>query len=427
MADPLSIASGIAGLLSLGVQVTQSLVNFYNTYKDQDADLVKITRNLQNLQSIFRSLETAVQDRQSQANAQELLKEVDKITQTCQEIIEELQFKCQKFDASLSKSIIDRIQVSKRRAFYPFRKSTLNKLEEDIGDLRENLSLALNVLQVKTERQMQFDLSEIKLLIETINATQVSSNIRDWLKAPDASIDHDIASRKRHPRTGIWLAKNENFTKWLAKRNSFLWINGFAGCGKSVLCSTAIQYTFRQMKDIPSVGVAFFYFSFTDESKQNEHGMLRALLLQLSSQVPDGETELKKLHEAHVSSTPTVSALLGSLRKVVSLFDNAFILLDAIDESPRESEREGVLEGIETIRKWDLPGLHVLVTSRKEFDISESFNVSSEEVLSMKNPEVDRDISNFISEQLKDDKKIQRWKAFHGEIQEKLTERAQGV
>jgi hypothetical protein len=69
MADGLSIASGIAGLLSLGIQATQSLVNFYIAYKDQDTDLAKIMRNLDNLQSIFRSLDVAVQDRLSQADA----------------------------------------------------------------------------------------------------------------------------------------------------------------------------------------------------------------------------------------------------------------------------------------------------------------------------------------------------------------------
>ncbi|OKP00892.1 hypothetical protein PENSUB_7473 [Penicillium subrubescens] len=56
MADPLSIASGIAGLLSFGIQVTQSLVNFYNTYRDRDSDLAKVTQNLDNLQSSFEPL-----------------------------------------------------------------------------------------------------------------------------------------------------------------------------------------------------------------------------------------------------------------------------------------------------------------------------------------------------------------------------------
>lgn len=95
MADPLSIASGIAGLLSFGVQVTQTLVDFYSAYKDQDTNLSRITQNLESLQSIFRSLDVAIQDRRSRADAQELFKEVEKATQRYEEIINELQFECQ--------------------------------------------------------------------------------------------------------------------------------------------------------------------------------------------------------------------------------------------------------------------------------------------------------------------------------------------
>lgn len=431
MADPLSITSGIAGILSLGIQVTQSLINFYIAYKDQDSDLAKMTRNLKDLQGIFRSLESAVQSpSQSRDNAQkQLLQEVDEITKTCQEIIIELQAECTKFDdkSSSATGFKHRAKAAGRRVTYPFRKSTLQKLEEDIGELRENLSLALNVLHVKTESQIQYGISEIRLLVERINANQVSFIIRDWLKAPDASIDHNVACGKRHRSTGLWLVNNHKFTTWYVKSNSLLWLNGFAGCGKSVLCSTAIQHTFHRMKDKCGVGVALFYFSFNDESKQNVSGMLRALLLQLSTQIPDGEKHLEQLYGVCKPSTPSVSALLNSLRTIASQFNDVFILLDALDESPRDSERGDVLEGIETIRKWDLPGLHLLVTSRTELDIRECLKPRADEDLSMKGSEIDKDISNFISDQLKDDQKLQRWKAFHHEIQEKLTQRAQGV
>jgi hypothetical protein len=96
MSDPLSIAAGIAGLLSLGIQVTQSLVDFYSVYKSQDNDIAKITQNMENIQSTFRSLEIAIHQRQSQPNAEELLQEVDKATQRCYEIIKELETECQK-------------------------------------------------------------------------------------------------------------------------------------------------------------------------------------------------------------------------------------------------------------------------------------------------------------------------------------------
>ncbi|KAL4972292.1 hypothetical protein BDW66DRAFT_144549 [Aspergillus desertorum] len=57
---------------------------------------------------------------------------------------------------------------------------------------------------------------------------------------------------------------------WTSQNNSFLWLNGFAGCGKPVLCSAVIQHTFGQHRNRADVGIAFFYFEFSDESKQDE-------------------------------------------------------------------------------------------------------------------------------------------------------------
>lgn len=93
--------------------------------------------------------------------------------------------------------------------------------------------------------------------------------------------------------------KSQHFTNWLAQRNSFLWINGFAGCGKSILCSTAVQHTFREKHREQGIGIAFFCFTFNDESKQDALAILRALLLQLSGQVRGGGRHLEQLHDLH--------------------------------------------------------------------------------------------------------------------------------
>lgn len=53
MTDPLPVAAGVAGLVSLGIQVTQSLVEFYNAYKKQDSDLNSTTKRLKSLLDIF--------------------------------------------------------------------------------------------------------------------------------------------------------------------------------------------------------------------------------------------------------------------------------------------------------------------------------------------------------------------------------------
>lgn len=427
MADPLSIASGIAGLLSLGIQVTQSLFNFYTAYKDQGKDVAKITQNLDSLKTLFLSLEVAVQDRRSRIDAEELLQEVERATQNCQEIIKELDLECRKFHKGSITGLKGCIQVAGRRAAYPFRRSTLQKLEEDISEIRENLSFALDVLQFTANNRIQDEISEVKSLIERTNASHLSFMVRTWLMAPDASLNHKAACAKRYQSTGLWFINSYQYKNWLVERNSFLWLNGFAGCGKSVLCSTAIQYTFRELKQRSGVGIAYFYFAFNDESKKSDDNMLRALLLQLSGQLQDGEEDLERLHASYKSGSPPVGVLLDLLQHLLGRFYDSYILLDAIDESPRDHRREAVLKTIQVIRNWALPGVHVLVTSRNELDIREALGPDDGQDLAMRNSEIDNDIHEFVSCQLSSDPKLQRWQARHGEIQARLTTGAQGV
>lgn len=174
--------------------------------------------------------------------------------------------------------------------------------------------------------------------------------------APDATSDHNAACEKHHTGTGIWSIESHYFKNWLMESNSFLWINGFAGCGKSVLCSTAIQSTFHEAQRRHNVGIGFFYFTFRDESKTTASGMIRALLLQLSAQLKDREKDLQQLHAAYMPGTPPVEALLNSLRNTITRFHDTYILLDALDESPRDHERDVVLKVKRQMRQWRLPG-----------------------------------------------------------------------
>ena len=119
--------------------------------------------------------------------------------------------------------------------------------------------------------------------------------------------------------------------------------------------------------------------------------------------------------------------LLHHLEQLTRRLDHIYIILDALDESPRHNQRDGVLRAIETMRNWQLPGLHVLVTSRDEVDIRESLNPTQEQRIHMRNAAIENDISNYVHGKLKTDRKLYKWNAYHEYIQEALVERAQGV
>ncbi|KAJ5631612.1 NACHT nucleoside triphosphatase [Penicillium longicatenatum] len=426
MPDPLSITAGIAGFLSLGISVTQSLIDFYSAYKTQDAELAKLTQKIKILQNTFQSLEPAIQPHRSRVSGEGLLEDVENASQTCQGIIKELQQECQKFHAEPATGFRGSVRLARRRVAYPFRESTIRKIEEDIDEIRDSLSLTLDVLQLRSQIQIEDDMSEAKSLLVGVKMNQISLSIRAWLMPPDASVNHNTNYAKRHPNTGLWLINDHRFTNWLTEGDSFLWLNGFAGCGKSVLCSVAIEYVFRdQCKD--GVGIAYFYFSFTDETKQDDKGLLRALLLQLSVQFQDGEAELDHFRKLSKISTPSTEALLQTLRRFLKQFRDIYILVDALDECPRGHGRKDVLRVIQEIRDWNLPGVHFLVTSRDLLDIREALDPTYQEHISIKNSGILEDISDFVSYQLENDKKLKKWGARHAEIRDKLIQGSQGV
>ncbi|KAH0834441.1 hypothetical protein FOPE_03553 [Fonsecaea pedrosoi] len=427
MTDPLSVATGVAGLLSLGLQVTESLFEFYTAYKGQDADVARTTTKVEGLLTIFRNLEAALRERTFQPNKQDIVKNIESCIQTCKDAIGELQDECKKLSRGSAGDIKGSLKVAGRRVAYPFRKSTLQKLDEDIGEIRDNLSLALDVLQLKDQKKAQDDIADLKLLLRHVSASQLSTSVREWLKAPDASVNHNAACAKRHPGTGMWFINGSFFTTWLRQDGSFLWLNGPAGCGKSLLCASAIQHTFRQKHSMVNVGIAFFYFTFSDDSKQDESAMLRALLLQLSGQLSNGPALLDRIRTSSTVATPPTDSLLEHLRDLIRRFHHVYILLDALDECPRYSQRDRVLNALQEMRKWSLPGLHLLVTSRDELDIRVSLNPDQNQMLIMKNAGIDQDISDFISSQLEVDPKLRRWQQHHGRIKSALTDRAQGV
>ena len=426
MSDPLSIAAGAAGLISLGIQVTQSLVDFYNAYRNRDSDLIHTTARLESLLSIFQSLEQTLSDRKFQADERGLINNIEASIQNCDELIQELQDECQKFTQT-SSGIKTAVRVAGRRVTYPFRQSTLQKLDEDINEIRTNLSSALDVLQLKDNQRIQDDVTEIKVLVDLVRNSQISSNLRDWLKAPDATINHNAACAKKHPGTGAWLVNGAEFSTWLKEENSFMWVNGFAGSGKSVLCSTAIQSAFRHRSSNSRVGIAFFYFTFNDESKQDLSAMLRALLLQLSSQLQDGHLDLTRLQDSYKISTPPSPVMIQYLRRLIQRFHEVYIMLDALDESPRNGSREDVLDAIEEIREWNLQGLHLFITSRDMSDIRDSLNPSVCQQVTMQNEGINKDIADFVSGLLGTDRRLRKWLPYRDKIQETLTKRAQGV
>lgn len=427
MGDPLSIAVGVGGLVSLGLQATEYLIKYYNDYRHRDADLARTTDLLEALLQSLRILDEIIQRREWRADDRKILGAIESSVFESEEVIHGLQEEVHKLEKGPRAGLHQTVRVSGRRIAYPLRKSTLEKLAEDVGYFRQNLSVALQLLQIKDHQVLQSDLEEIKHIVKTAQAHNIATGVHEWLNAPNATIDYNGACAQRHPGTGQWFVQSTTLRIWLERDNSCLWLYGFAGCGKSVLCSTAIQHVYRHVRPQRGCAIGFFFFTFRDDSKQDASAFLRALLLQLSGQIPGFELELVRLRETSNRGMPPVATLLEYLRQAILRSQHVYLLLDALDESPEEVRRADVLSAIQTMRAWSLPSLHLLVTSRDLLDIRQTLNVHGDNAIELKNDNINEDISRYVSHKVEHDPQLLRWGTHRETIKNYLSQKAGGV
>ncbi|CAK7207252.1 hypothetical protein SEUCBS139899_010062, partial [Sporothrix eucalyptigena] len=93
----MDVAASIAGLVSLGIQVTQSLVDYYTTYKGRETNVADTTKKLNRLLDMLENLRCQFVDRKFLPDEQDLFMTIEGTIKDCEEYIHELQSQCSKF------------------------------------------------------------------------------------------------------------------------------------------------------------------------------------------------------------------------------------------------------------------------------------------------------------------------------------------
>jgi hypothetical protein len=138
--------------------------------------------------------------------------------------------------------------------------------------------------------------------------------------------------------------------------------------------------------------------------------MLHSILCQLSQKFVKIPESLDALFSSCESGQrqPSTDALINVLQSVIKDFPHTYILLDALDECTQRGE---LMEMLETIVRWKIPNLHLVVTSRREHEIETSLVefVYSPNQICLQSAVVDKDIQLYIRQRLCKDKRLQKW------------------
>lgn len=257
------------------------------------------------------------------------------------------------------------------------------------------------------------------------------AQIFQWLTAPDPSLKYQEALKQRQPNTGRWFVDSEMFQAWKAEPISPLWLYGIPGCGKTILSSTIIEHVLEQCVIDPSKVITYFYFDFNDTQRQRPELMIKSLIIQIAHQTPRILPALEKLFSSSEDGhrQPSIDSLLTTLQEMLKAFLESYVIIDALDEC---SEQPELLRLLEIIAGWQLRGLHLMLTSRRERGIEASLSpfVVEEYAICLEHQDIDQDIRAYVCQRLENDNALKKWNKdpqIRQEIESALMNGARGM
>ena len=232
-------------------------------------------------------------------------------------------------------------------------------------------------------------------------------------------------------------------------------LNHIAGSGKSILWfvisdllpsilsthsdpSSAIIRHITALCEHEQAHLAYFYFDFRDEKKQNARNLITSLLSQLSAFSDTCCDVISLLYSRHGKGTrkPSDDDLMDCLKQMLSVLAERqiYIVMDALDECPDDSgwpktPREEVLYVVQDLVGLHLPNLRICVTSRPEVDIRSILNQLTIYAVSLHNQaEQRKGIADYVSITVNSDRRMREWPDEDKELVIKeLSKRADGM
>jgi hypothetical protein len=173
------------------------------------------------------------------------------------------------------------------------------------------------------------------------------------------------------------------------------------------------------MRKAGLASMAYFYFDFRESEKRHRRGLLSSLIFQLSTESDPCYQILSRLYSDHARGTqePSENALSQCLLEMLKVpgQPSIYIIIDALDECPNISgmptARERVLEFLEELVGFNLPNVHICVSSRLEIDIRITLEPLAPLCMSLHDEGGQKaDISSYIYAVVHSDRRMGRWR-----------------
>jgi ankyrin repeat protein len=368
MADPF----GIVGVISLAIQITQTVVRFGLDWKDAPHDAKTFLTELQTLKTILSETNTnillnpdfaeAFQNRPSlllsQLGPSASSTDTKLMLVTCQKELESLLSELKKRGkghrvgwerfkgAFLAKDTRESVENLHRQCQILNSMVMIDSTAVGITTYKEVKAARKEQQETKKEQQNWHQAgTKVSLSIkdgvdqlsqgqENQQRQQECQVILEWLTSIDYAPQQNDLIRRRQEGTGQWLLTSHEFHGWLNQDKQTLFCPGIPGAGKTMITSIVVEHLRTKFYNDASVGIAYLYCNFRRQQEETSEALLLSLLKQLIQDRPLIPDSVKSLYENHKQkrTRPSFGEISKALHSVVNGYSRAFIIVDALDE-----------------------------------------------------------------------------------------------
>lgn len=233
MADQLSIASGIAGLVSLSSSIVVAGYKYGTSVSTAPEDFKSLIRETAALSTMLSQLVSHSLSKQAVQQSVFYQLKQQRVLEHCEETLRQIEmliFDFEPVSGHYMKNALNTVS-------WPFKQKDIASSRESLSRLYASLHAAISIDNASALVRLESKQDRTHEAIINISQTTIQANehkILDWLSSLDPNSKHRATTHLHQPNTSLWLLEEQSLHEWLGQ-GTFIWLHGPSGIGKTIL------------------------------------------------------------------------------------------------------------------------------------------------------------------------------------------------